>query len=106
MASQFVELFLTCGGWQEAQKIADTLLEKKLVACVEFFETQSKYWWNGDVESAKEVKLIMHSAEHLFNSVESEVKKLHSYDTFVLHAIPTVHVSKDAEKWLQSIVGK
>lgn len=103
---QFVELVLSCGSWQEAQKIADSLLEKKLVACVEFFETKSKYWWQGELESANEVKMIMHSAEHLFAVIEAEVKKLHSYETFVLQAIPVSYVSKDAETWLKDTLEK
>ena len=54
----------------------------------------------GHVEDAKEVKLIMHSAEYLFDQVEAEVKKLHSYETFVLQALPVSHISKDADRWL------
>lgn len=96
----YVELVLSCGGWQEAQAIADSLLEQKLVACVEFFGTKSKYHWQGSLETANEVKMIMHSAAHLFETVEAEVKKLHSYETFVLQAIPVSHVSTDAKKWL------
>lgn len=101
-----VELVLTCGSWQEAQKIADVLLEKRLVACVEFIDIKSKSWWQGRIEENKEIKLIMRSAEHLFDQVETEVKKLHSYDTFVLQAIPVSAVSKDAANWLdQEIKG-
>ena len=100
MKTDFIELFLTCGSWQEAQKIADVLLEKKLVACVEFIEIKSKNWWQGKLEEGKEIKLIMRSAEHLFDKVEAEVKKLHSYETFVLEALPATRVSKDAQKWL------
>ena len=98
--SRFVELVLTCGSWQEAQRIADVLLEKKLVACVEFMEIKSKYHWQGQIEENKEIKLIMHSAEHLFDKVEAEVKKLHSYETFVLQALPVSQVSKEAQAWL------
>lgn len=102
--SKLVELVLTCGSWQEAQRIADALLEQRLVACVEFFEVKSKYWWKRELEEGTEIKLMMHSAEHLFDKVEAEVKKLHSYETFVLQALPVSHVSKDAEKWLTDTV--
>ncbi len=100
--TDYVELVLSCGSWQEAQAIADSLLEQKLVACVEFFETKSKYHWQGSLETANEVKMIMHSAAHLFDTVEAEVKKLHSYETFVLQAIPVSHISTDAQNWLKS----
>lgn len=98
--SDFVELFLTCGSWQEAQRIADNLLDKKLVACVEFFEIQSKFRWHGNIEEGKEIKLVMKSAAHLFDAVEAEVKKLHSYETFVLEALPVAQISDDAAQWL------
>ena len=101
MKSSFVELVLTCGSWQEAQKIADQLLKKKLVACVEFMDVQSKYLWHGDIEQNKEVKLIMQSVENLFEKVEVEVKKLHSYDTFVLQQIPLTNISAEATLWLE-----
>jgi len=102
MKTKFVELFLTCGSWQEAQRIADSLLEKRLVACVEFFEVQSKYHWQGALEEAKEVKLIMHGLATNFKKVETEVAKLHSYETFVLIALPAENVSAGAAKWLET----
>lgn len=97
----FVELVLTCGSWQEAQKIADTLLGKKLVGCVEFMDVESKYRWQGNVVGSKEVKLIMQSVAHLFDKIEAEIKELHSYDTFVLQQIPLTNLSKAARIWLE-----
>jgi periplasmic divalent cation tolerance protein len=102
MKTDFVELVLTCGSWQEAQKIADALLEKKLVACVEFMEVQSKYRWQGAIEEAKEIKLIMETIAEHFEKVESEVAKLHSYETFVLQQLPLTNLSTQASKWLEA----
>jgi periplasmic divalent cation tolerance protein len=98
----FVEMILTCVSWQEAQKIADHLLEKRLVACVEFMEIKSKSWWKGTLEDAKEVKLIMQSLADNFKQIETEVSKLHSYETFVLQQIPLTALSKEAQNWLVS----
>lgn len=98
--NNFVELVLTCGSWQEAQKVADAVLEKKLVACVEFMEIKSKYWWKHELESTKEVKLIMETVAANFDKVEAEVGKHHSYDTFVLQQIPITRLSAAAAKWL------
>lgn len=99
---EFVELVLTCASWQEAHKIADALLKAKLVACVEFMEVQSKYRWHGQIEEAKEIKLIMETVADNFEKVEAEVAKLHSYETFVLQQVPIGHVSKAAAEWWAS----
>lgn len=99
--AKFTELILTCRSWQEAQRIADALLEKHLVACVEFLEIKSKYHWQGALEEAKEIKLIMESVANNFKKVEAEVTKLHSYDTFVLQQIPLTNLSTKAQSWLE-----
>jgi periplasmic divalent cation tolerance protein len=98
--TDFVELVLTCGSWQEAQRIVDALLEQRLIACAEFLEVKSEYHWQGKLEENKEIKLIMESIADNFEKVEAEVAKLHSYDTFVLQQIPITRLSKQAEAWM------
>lgn len=100
MTSDFVELVLTCGSWQEAQKIADALLEKRLIACAKFLPIKARYWWEGELETTKEIMLLMESIEGNFANVEAEIAKLHSYETFVLQSIPITHISKKAKDWL------
>lgn len=99
--AQFVEVVLTCASWQEAQRIAETLLDKHLVACVEFFEIKSQYHWHGRVESADEIKLIMETVVDNFDEIEAVVTKLHSYDVPVLQQIPVERVSAKAAEWWQ-----
>lgn len=43
----------------------------------------------------------MDSREDLFEEVEREVAKLHSYDSFVLEVVPLSSVSKKAAQWLK-----
>jgi len=97
----FVELILTCSSWQEAQNIADVLLAKKLIACAEFIESKSKYYWKNNIEEAKEITLFMQSKSDLFDAVEKELNEIHSYETFVLRQIPLSKVSANAIKWLK-----
>lgn len=100
----FVELLLTCGSWQEAQRITDELLEAKLVACVEQMEIRSKNWWQGAIEDSKEIKLSMLSIAEKYEEVEKIIRKLHSYETFVLQQLPVTHLNADAVKWLSDTV--
>jgi len=45
--------------------------------------------------------VMMESRESQFAAVEREVKKLHSYETFVLFSVPVKQTTKDVEKWLK-----
>ncbi|HUD10755.1 MAG TPA: divalent-cation tolerance protein CutA [Candidatus Saccharimonadales bacterium] len=96
-----IELVLSCASWQEAQTIADALLDKRLIACAEFMEVKSKYRWDDKLEEASEVKLIMETVAGNFEKIEAEVARLHSYDTFVLYAVPIAHISESSAKWLE-----
>jgi periplasmic divalent cation tolerance protein len=99
-ATSFVEIMLTCGSWQEAQAIADALLEDHLVACTEFLPIKSRYWWKQQREEAEEVKLIMQSRVEHFGKVEAIVQKLHSYEIPSLHAVPIAIISEASKLWL------
>ncbi len=96
----FYQLWLTCADKQEADKIANTLLVKHLVACAKQISVSADYRWQGKIDKSDEILLLMESREDLFDEIEREVAKLHSYDTFVLEATPVYKISKKAEKWL------
>ncbi|HET9850120.1 MAG TPA: divalent-cation tolerance protein CutA [Candidatus Saccharimonadales bacterium] len=96
----YCRLELTCADKGEADKIANTLLVKHLVACAKQIPVKSDYRWQGKIERASENLVVMESKLELFDKVEKEVVKLHSYDTFVLTAIPLAKISTKAEKWL------
>lgn len=96
----FIELVVTCGSWQEAQNIADALLNKHLVACAELLAVKSKNWWHGKLEEQDEIKLIMQTAAAKFAKVEAVVSELHSYHTPALRAVPITHITDEAARWL------
>jgi periplasmic divalent cation tolerance protein len=98
--NKYCQLWLTCKDKAEADKIANTLLVKQLIACARQVPVKSDYRWQGKIDSSKEVLLMMEGRLDLFKKVEAEVSKLHSYDTFVLSATPIDKLSKKAEGWL------
>lgn len=103
MKNNFCQLWLTCKDKQEADKIAKNLLDKHLIACYgQHSSYVGEFWWHGKVEQADEVFLGMLSKLDLFDEIEQEVAKLHSYDTFVLEAILVSKISKKAVVWLKS----
>lgn len=97
----YCQLWLTCANKTEADKIAKALLAKYLVACAKQLPVSSDFLWQGKIDHNDEILLVMDSHEDLFDKIEAEVAKLHSYETFVLQAIPVSKVSTAAAKWLE-----
>lgn len=93
-------LYLTCASSEEADHIAKVLLEKRLIICAKRTAVTSQYLWKRKIEKAQEVLLIMDSIEENFENIEKEIKKLHSYKTFVLYSHP-VKTTTAVNQWIK-----
>ncbi len=94
-------LYLTCANQEEADKISVALLEKRLVVCVKKMPVTSDFLWQGKIDHAGEILLIMDSKEELFDQVEQEVKRLHSYDTPNLVSVLVSRSSGGVAEWMR-----
>ncbi|OGK11261.1 hypothetical protein A2954_06060 [Candidatus Roizmanbacteria bacterium RIFCSPLOWO2_01_FULL_37_12] len=98
---KIIILFLTCANLEEAEKISQALLKKKLVVCIKKTNVLSSFLWEGKLDKSEEVLLIMDSIEEKFAEIEKEVRKIHSYETFVLVANPVINSSKGVKEWIK-----
>ena len=99
---KIITLFLTCVDEIEADEISDVLLRKKLVVCIKASKVKSSFLYKGKIDEADEVLLIMDSVEEKFSAIEKEVRKIHSYKTFVLLVAPVIKSSKGVREWIKS----
>lgn len=66
---------------EEANKVIDCLLEKRLVSCCQITNITSSYHWKGKIAHSDEVLLQMKSKKELYKEIETEILRLHSYET-------------------------
>lgn len=94
-------LMLTCVNKKEADKITKSLLEKRLIVCSKSSPVSSSFLWKGKIESSDEILLFMDSIEENFEKINKEVRKLHSYETFVLISLSINQTTKEVEDWIK-----
>lgn len=94
-------LILTCANDKEASRIGRALLKKRLIVCAKSVPVASAFRWKGKIEEAREVLLLMETVEEKFSKIEREVRKLHSYEQFVLLSIPISKTSKGIKEWME-----
>lgn len=71
----------TTGSQAEARKIARTLVERRLAACVNIVpQIESIYRWQGNVDNAEEWLLVIKTTADAFEGVRSAIRELHSYE--------------------------
>ena len=82
MEAHFIYFFVTIDDEDTAKEIAESLVSKKLAACVQITSPiESIYTWENKVEKNKEWMLMIKSKVSLFDELEKEVKQLHLYET-------------------------
>ena len=96
-----IVVLMTAASAEEAMRIAEVLVDKKLAACVQVLpEMHSIYLWKGEVERAREVLMIAKTTMAKFEDLQSQLRAIHSYETPEIIALPIVAGSEDYLKWL------
>lgn len=74
-------VYITTKNREEATQIGKSLVEKKIVACVNIIDNMdSIYWWKGEIVTDNECILIAKTTYSNVNRLTKLVKELHSYD--------------------------
>jgi periplasmic divalent cation tolerance protein len=72
----------TCPDKKTANKIAESLVQKKLAACVSIVALdRSLYRWRGRIVQAKEWLLLIKTKASLYGRVEAHIKANHPHET-------------------------
>ena len=100
-----VVVLITAGSREEALRLAEMLVGARLAACVQVLpEMESIYHWQGQVERAPEVLLVVKTTVARFAELEREVRALHSYETPEIVALPVNAASAPYLEWLTAAV--
>jgi len=90
----------TAGSRDEARRIAETLVDRKLAACVNIVpKIVSIYRWKGKVEEAEEWILLIKTAAP-FEKVRDAILEMHSYELPECMSISIENGSPEYFKWL------
>ena len=101
MEYHYVVVFITVDSQETARKITDKLLTERKAACVNIIpKVESQYWWQGKIESANELLLIVKTRAVLLEELIALVKQNHPYSVPEIIALPIIGGNKDYLKWI------
>ncbi len=97
----YVQVVTTTDSKEMAEKIATTVIERQLAACVQISNCLSMYRWQGEVEKTEEFLCVMKSRMDLFPDLESAIRSVHSYEVPEIIATEIKAGSNDYLAWLE-----
>jgi len=91
-----VAIYSTTGNIEDAKKISRSLVEEKLVACVNIIpKIDSVYRWQGKIEEDSECVLIAKTTDKNVDKAIQKIKKLHPYDVPDIVVLPIINGLKE-----------
>lgn len=105
MRTANVVVLVTCASRKEAERLARAVVERKLAACVNVAApVRSVYRWKGKVETAAEFPMVIKTTRGKFAALEKEIRRLHSYETPEIIALPILAGLKAYLRWIAESV--
>jgi periplasmic divalent cation tolerance protein len=96
-----VVVLSTAGTQEDAERIARALVEERLAACVNVMpQLTSIYRWQGKVERAGEVLMVIKTRRALASKLIARLGALHSYDVPEAIVLPIVAGARPYLAWL------
>ena len=90
-----------------AQLVARTLVEARLAACVNLLPAvHSIYRWQGQIEEATEITLLIKTTSQQIDSLQKAIEKLHPYDVPEIIATPIVAGYAPYLQWIATETAK
>jgi len=89
-------VYTTIDSIQDARKMAKTLVEEQLVACVNIIpKIESVYRWKGKIENDEEIILIAKTIDNNVKKTIQRIKSLHTYELPDIIVLPIIGGHKE-----------
>jgi periplasmic divalent cation tolerance protein len=99
--TEYIQVVTTTETKEQAQRIAQVVVEKRLAACAQIVgPISSTYWWKGKIETAEEWLCLMKSANSLLADLERAIRENHPYEVPEIVAMPIATGGESYLNWL------
>ena len=98
----FLAVTTMCECREDAEKIAQALVECRAAACVQISgPVLSVYRWKGTIEKEQEWRCTAKTQSDLLETVETVIKTLHTYELPEISAMRITHGSEEYLRWIE-----
>jgi periplasmic divalent cation tolerance protein len=101
MGEEFIQIHTTTSSREEAQKIAEAVVSRRLAAaCWISSSITGIYWWKGKVEQEEAWVCLMKTRKGLFERIAQTIREIHSYELPAIVATPMLIANDGYFDWI------
>lgn len=99
--SDVVEIHVTCPAVEDARRLSDVLLERRLAACCNIgAKVDSRYLWKGSIERSDETPLTIKTRAELFDACAAAIRENHPYETPAIFGFAVPCLDSATRDWI------
>ena len=102
MESGYCMVITTAPDREEAENLADGILNNRLAACVQMADIRSFFLWEGAMQKESEVALSIKTTEARYSELEAHIQEYHPYDVPEIIKLPITGGLPVYLNWLDS----
>ena len=95
-----IAVLTTIDSEERARAMAESLVERKLAACVQISAIDSIYEWQGAIQNDREYRLMAKTLASRYADIEAAIRELHTYDLPAIYAIELTEVFAPYADWV------
>lgn len=97
----FSLLYVTHPSKPEAVRVTVELMNARLIACANYYATDSVYWWEWRLSSATEIMTIYKTRTEHVSAAQELIQSLHKYEVPCIIHLAEVTANQSYEDWIQ-----
>lgn len=102
--AELVMMTTTAASRDEARRIAATLIDERLAACVQVMPVDSYFPWEGEFKQASELVLLIKTTAEAADFAQARILDLHSYSLPEVLILPIAGGLPDYLDWIEETV--
>ena len=100
MTATSIAVYTTLPTREEARRVAEALVARRLAACAQISEIESYYVWGGALQHDTEYRLLLKTVAERYDEVERAILDLHPYELPAVHAVAVERIHPPYAQWV------
>ncbi len=101
MSQKIIQIRTSVSSLEEAENLAQKLVENRLAACVQYFPIKSIYRWKDNIEKSEEHALIIKTSSSRRDIIVETLQKIHTYELPEIAVLEKDFVTEEYSFWIE-----